>query len=76
MDDFDFDEGDDNDEDDDDDEDDESFGRLQQMEREEIVSHLTAAGIQCWGAESIEVLREALRVNIHDGTIVLPPQDD
>jgi len=52
------------------------FLRLQYMEREEIVSHLTAAGIQCYPDESIEVLREALRVNIHDGTIVLPPPDD
>lgn len=39
------------------------------LTREECVEILTMIGIQCYDHEPIEVLREAVDVNMKDGTI-------
>lgn len=44
---------------------------VQDLERERCVELLTACGIQCRDDETVETLREAVRVNIVDGTIAL-----
>ena len=41
------------------------------LSREEVVEYLEDVAIQCYDHESIEVLREALRVNVADGTILV-----
>lgn len=42
---------------------------LNWLDRNEIVELLEGACIQCYDHESTETLKEALRVNIADGTI-------
>jgi hypothetical protein len=44
---------------------------INNMSRAQIIYWLEGAGIQCYDNESTDVLREALRVNIYDGTITL-----
>lgn len=44
---------------------------LNEFGRQEIVEMLENVGIACYDHEDTETLREALRVNIEDGTIVL-----
>lgn len=57
--------------------------RINWMSREQIVGLLEGqAGIQCYDDESLEELKEALFVNVEDGTIELDedeypiPSDD
>jgi len=42
---------------------------LNQLTREECVERLEGVGIQCHDLETVEVLREAVRVNVADGTL-------
>ncbi len=42
---------------------------ISDLSREQLVAMLTDAGIQCYDTESDDVLREAIRVNVQDGTI-------
>jgi len=42
---------------------------ISRLSREECVQLLEGAGIQCYDHEPIEVLREAVEVNVKDGTI-------
>jgi len=42
---------------------------LNWLSRREIVELLESVGIACYDHEDTETLREALRVNIEDGTI-------
>lgn len=46
------------------------------LSREECVQLLEGAGIQCYDHEPIEVLREAVEVNVKDGTIKLEGYDE
>ena len=43
--------------------------KLTWLEREHVVNLLQDASIQCYDDEPTEELREALKVNIEDGTI-------
>jgi hypothetical protein len=46
-----------------------TYSAISRLPRERCVELLTNAGIQCYDADSIETLREAVRVNVEDGTI-------
>ncbi len=48
---------------------DEVRARVARLSRERVVALLTDASIQCYDHESDDELREALRVNVADGTI-------
>lgn len=45
--------------------------KINWLEHQEIVNLLEGAGFACYSTESTEDLREALRENVMDGTIVL-----
>lgn len=47
----------------------EGVGDLRRLERHHLVAFLEQAGIACFDNESDEVLREALKVNLEDGTV-------
>lgn len=49
--------------------------RINWMDREEVVALLENVGIACYDSESTDELRDALRENVMDGTIELPPED-
>jgi hypothetical protein len=55
----------------DDDDDQEVEIAIDNMTRNQIIYWLEGVGIQCYDNESTDTLREALRVNIYDGTITL-----
>jgi len=42
---------------------------IDQLDRDQIVSLLESISIQCYDNESTETLREALIVNVEDGTL-------
>lgn len=42
---------------------------ISRLSREECAQLLEGVGIQCYDHEPIEVLREAVEVNVKDGTI-------
>lgn len=48
-----------------------SLAAIEALDRAEIVALLESVSIQCYDHETTEELREALRVNIDDGTISL-----
>jgi len=43
--------------------------QIQEMSREDVIALLESVDIQCYDHESDEVLKEALKVNVLDGTI-------
>lgn len=47
------------------------MSNLNKLSRQEIVELLESVGIACYDSENTEMLREALRVNVEDGTIEL-----
>ncbi len=54
---------------------DEDANRINKLGRQQIVEILEGAGIQCYDTEHVDELRQALRVNVADGTVTLPEEE-